>query len=235
MIDPDERERQVVELLAKWPTELSGVLIGGYAVAAYGSPRYSEDIDVLAASKSQSEWVLWLETQHLRRERTYSGPKDGGHLVEVQLWRGQNVSFDLMTGGIRDRESHAVIPEAWILQDPKSVRLELLSGRVESPVNVVRLEGLWAMKILAGRPQDMTDLFGIVAQPVKLTEVRELFHDLEQPALQSKFDSIVKWIHEPKSYADALSRLRLGSPQLKENRSAWERFGKMVETVTRRR
>lgn len=235
MLDPDERERQVVELLAKWPTELSGVLIGGYAVAAYGRPRYSEDIDVLASSKNQSEWVRWLEKQHLQRERIYSSPKREEHPVEVQLWHRKDVSLDLMTGGIRDRESHAVIPEAWILQNPKSIRLELLSGRVESPVNVVRLEGLWAMKILAGRPQDVTDLFGIVTQPVKLTEVRDMFNDLDQPALRSKFDSTLKRIREPKSYVDALSRLRLGSPQLRENQSAWERFGKMVEAITRLR
>jgi hypothetical protein len=233
MLDPDERERQVVEVLADWPTELSGVIIGGYAVAAYGRPRYSEDIDVLAASKSQSEWVRWLKTHHLRRERTYASPKHEEHPVEVQLWHRKDISLDLMTGGIRDRDSHAVIPEDWILKNPKSVRLELISRRVESPVNVVRLEGLWAMKILAGRPQDVTDLFGIVAQPVNLTEVRELFKDLEQPALRSKFDLVLKRVHEPKSYVDALSRLRLGSPQLPENQSAWDRFGKMVEAVTR--
>lgn len=232
MIDPDERERQVAELLAEWPSELDGVLIGGYAVAAYGRARYSEGIDVLASSKSRSDWVRWLEANRLRKERTYVGPKEEGHEVEVQVWHRRDVSFDLMTGGIRDRVSHAVIPEAWILQDPQSVRLELLSGRVDSPVKVVRLEGLWAMKVLAGRPQDLTDLFGIMAQSVSLSEIREIFDSLEQPALRRKFNSTVKWMHEPKSYVDSLSRLRLGSPQLRENRSAWEHFVKMVMTAT---
>jgi hypothetical protein len=235
MIDPDERERQVAELLAEWPSELDGVLIGGYAVAAYGPPRYSEDIDVLASSKSRSRWVRWLEKNRLRKGRTYVGPREEGHPVEVQVWHRRDVSFDLMSGGIRDRESRVTIPEAWILQNPQSVRLELLSGRVDSPMNVVRLEGLWAMKILAGRPQDLTDLFGLMAQPVNLIEVRDLFDGLEQRDLRRKFHSIVKWCHEPKSYVDSLSRLRLGSPQLRENRLAWARFGKMVESVAAQR
>lgn len=233
MVDPDERERQVVELLAEWPTELDGVLIGGYAVAAYGRPRYSEDIDVLASRKSRKDWVRWLHAKRLRKERAYVGPLEGGYPVEVQVWHRRDVSLDLMTGGIRDRESHVIIPEAWILKDPQSVRLELLSGRVESPVNVVRLEGLWAMKILAGRPTDLTDLFGILSQPVDFTGIRNLFSGLEQPALRRKFDSMVKWLHQPKSYVDTLSRLRLGSPDLRENRTAWERFGTIVESVAR--
>ena len=58
------------------------------------------------------------------------------------------VSLDLMSGGLKDRESGVVIPETWILRDSLSVQLELLSGRVDTPVSVVRLEGLWAMKVL---------------------------------------------------------------------------------------
>ncbi|MGC2290121.1 MAG: nucleotidyl transferase AbiEii/AbiGii toxin family protein [Thermoplasmata archaeon] len=235
MLDPDERERQATELLAEWPADLVGVLIGGYAVAAYGRPRYSEDIEVLVSNQSRNDWVRWLKGRRLRMERTYVGPVEEGHSVEVQVWHHGAVSFELMIGGVTDRASHFVIPGAWILQHPQTVRLELLSGRVDSPVNVVRLEGLWAMKILAGRPQDLTDLFGIMTQPVNLAEVRELFHGRDQRALRSKLDSSLKWIHEPKSYLDSLSRLRLGSPRLPENRSAWERFGQMVESATRPR
>lgn len=233
MIDPDEREQQVVDLLMEWPADLDGVLIGGYAVAAYGRPRYSEDIDVFASSESRPSWVQWLKERRLRRERTYAGPYEGGQVAEVQLWRRGAVSLDLMTGGVRDRESHFVIPETWILRNPRTVRLELLSGRVDSLVKVVRLEALWAMKLLAGRAQDLTDLFGIMLQPVNLAEVRELFHGQGQQALRSKLESALRWTHEAKGYVDSLSRLRLGSPRLPDNRSAWERFGKMIESAIR--
>ncbi|MCI4352681.1 MAG: hypothetical protein L3K14_04755 [Thermoplasmata archaeon] len=232
MIDPDEREQEIAELLAEWPADLGGVLIGGYAVAAYGRPRYSNDIDVLASNQSRIGWVRWLKKKRRRRERTYVGPRGEGHRVEVQVWHLGAVSLGLMTGGVRDRESHVVIPESWLLRNPNTVRLELLSGRVDSPVKVVRLEGLWAMKLLAGRPQDLTDLFGIMAQPVNLVEVRELFNALELPVLRRRLNSTLKWTQEPKSYVDSLSRLRQGGTQLPENRTAWERFGKMVESAT---
>ncbi|MHB1708063.1 MAG: hypothetical protein ACYCT2_01115 [Thermoplasmataceae archaeon] len=46
-IDPVNRERKVLGLLDAWPWELGGVLIGGYAIAAYGRPRYSDDVDIV--------------------------------------------------------------------------------------------------------------------------------------------------------------------------------------------
>ncbi|MFZ1023282.1 MAG: nucleotidyl transferase AbiEii/AbiGii toxin family protein [Thermoplasmata archaeon] len=228
-MDPDEREQQVASLLAQWPADLSGVLIGGFAVAAYGRARYSEDVDILASSNYRSEWVRWLETNGLLRKRSHTVARQGGRPVEVQVWHHMAVSLDLMTGGLRDRESGVVIPEPWILRDSHSVQLELLSGRVDTPVNVVRLEGLWAMKVIAGRPQDLTDLFGIRAQPVNLSEVRELFSALMTPRLRGKLESILSRTLEHKSFADALSRLRLGSPELRENRSAWDNFVRMIE------
>ena len=77
---------------------------------------------------------------------------------------------------------------------------------------------------IAGRPQDLTDLFGIRAQPVNLTEVRELFSGLMTPRLRGKLESILTRTRGHKSYTDSLSRLRLGSPELRENRSAWDRL-----------
>jgi hypothetical protein len=47
VIDPDLRESAALELLDAWPWELGGVVIGGYAVCAYGPPRYSSDVDVV--------------------------------------------------------------------------------------------------------------------------------------------------------------------------------------------
>ena len=191
LIDPDLRERQVATLFAEWPTDLAGVLVGGYAVAAYGRPRYSVDVDIVAPMADRLEWEGWLKSHRLVRQKTHRVAGPDGRPVEVERWQRRAVSLDLMTGGVRDRDSHATIPEEWVLRDPIPIWLELLSGRVEHPVKVVRTEGLWAMKILAGRPQDLTDLFGIMAQPVNLREVRELFGTLMQPALRNKLDWIV--------------------------------------------
>lgn len=230
MIDPDKREGEAVQLLLSWTSKLPGVLIGGYAVAGYGQPRYSEDLDIVAPSSAEHEWARWLRSNRLALERSYGATQAHGP-VAAQRWHRGPVYVDLMSGGVRDRDSGVVIPEDWLLRSPRPMRLELLSGRVESPVAVVRLEGLWATKLVAGRGQDIADLFTVSLLEVALDEIRDLFARLETPALRHKFDELLIALHRPRTYADALSRLKMGSPALPVNVRRWSRFTKMVNAA----
>ena len=154
----DEREQQVASLLtpvAVDPLRRTDRRICGRRVRQ-GS--YFEDVDILASSNYRSEWVRWLETNGLLRKRLHTVARQGGRPVEVQVWHHMAVSLESMTGGTPRSRIGVVIPEPWILRDSHSVQSELLSGRLDAPVNVVRLEGLWAMKVIAGRPQDVHPL-----------------------------------------------------------------------------
>ena len=55
--DPVAREKKVLCLLDAWPWELGGVLIGGYAIAAYGGLRYSDDVDIVVPNATHREFV----------------------------------------------------------------------------------------------------------------------------------------------------------------------------------
>jgi Nucleotidyl transferase AbiEii toxin, Type IV TA system len=231
LIDPDKRERQVVSLLEFLPDDVPGVLVGGYAVAAYGIPRYSVDVDIVAPFSSRDAWTNWLTLHRLQRQRTHLVSRNGETHIEVQRWEHDAITLDLMIGGVRDRESGGVIPDSWLLRDPATVRLELLSGPLARPIKVVRLEGLWATKLLAGRPHDLTDLFSIRNQKVNLAEVREFFSESQGSSLRRKLRSVIAQVTGPKLYADALSRLRLGSPDLQSNLDSWRRFAQMVESA----
>lgn len=59
-VDPAAREKAVAELLDKWPWDLGGVIIGGYVSAAYGQPRYSNDIHVVIPVASLNPLIDWL-------------------------------------------------------------------------------------------------------------------------------------------------------------------------------
>jgi hypothetical protein len=202
--------------------------VGGYAVAAYGVPRYSVDVDFVVPTSAREQWMNWLRTQGLTRKQTYRSPGAERDHVEAQRWQHGNVTLDLMIGGVRDRDSGVTIPDEWLLRSPRSVQLDLLSGSLISPVVVVRLEGLWATKLLAGRPHDISDLFGIMSQEVDLGEVRKLFEGFAgQPALR-KFRKISNNVRDRKTYVDSLSRLLRGSPEAPKNLARWEHFVKMV-------
>ena len=230
-MDPEARERAAVDLLTDWPTEAEGVLIGGYAVAAYGPPRHSVDVDVVTKEEARPAWERWLQAHQLVAERRSTFPGKNSAGVSVTNWRRDPVSFDLMVQGVRDRESYAVVPAEWIVRNPRVGPIELLSGRVEARVSTVRLEGLWALKLFAGRPHDIADLFGLTTQPGQLDEVSELLNSLNSPRVRRKFVALRARLSDRKTYVDSLSRLEAGSPTDPANATAWSRFIAKVDSV----
>jgi len=226
--DPDERERQVAKILAAWPTGEPGVIVGGYAVAAYAPPRYSVDVDIVTSHAFHPGWVEWLRSRGFAAGRVHRFSAETDSRPEVQQWQLGRVTLDLMTGGVRDRDSGVTIPVDWILRSPHNVRLELLSGKIERPLPVVRLEALWALKLVAGRPHDLSDLFATSAQPIHLSEIRDLLDRLMTKPLREKLARVSRQLHEERLYVDSLSRLGRGSPNSKPNQDSWNRFGEMV-------
>lgn len=108
------------------------------------------------------------------------------------------------------------------------MRLFLLDASTSSRVPVARPEALWALKLQAGRPQDMTDLFAIRKERVNLAEVQEVFRDRWCQTLGEKLAEVQESLHDTKLYADTLSRLALGSPKEDRNKERWSRFEGMV-------
>jgi hypothetical protein len=202
--------------------------VGGYAVAAYGVPRYSVDVDLVVPTSARKQWISWLRTHRLTPKQVYHSPDVRMDRVELQRWQRGVVTVDLMIGGVRDRDTGVTIPGEWLLQSPRSVRLDLLSGSLTSPVVVVRLEGLWATKLLAGRPHDITDLFGIMSQVVDLGEVRHLFEGFSGDVARRKFRETSNNVRDRRTYVDSLSRLRRGSPENPNNVARWKHFVEMV-------
>ena len=119
-------------------------LCGGVALAIHGVPRATQDIDLL---------VLPEDLAHLRETAHACGfvlesiPMDFASGITIQrftnLIDGQPLMLDaLLVGGPLDR----------VWEDRRSAEIE--GGRVR----VVSREGLVALKLAAGRPQDLVDV-----------------------------------------------------------------------------
>lgn len=116
-------------------------------------------------------------------------------------------------GGMRARGSGARIGYRWIAERPEIVRLALISGVTRSPVTVARPEALWVLKLLAGRPQDITDLFGISSRGVDHSEVRDELASLLDAPVHAQLKKVVSRVETDAEYRDALSRRGMGSPK----------------------
>ena len=229
-MEPKLREAAVIELLDRLPAEFNSILIGGYAVCAYGPARYSEDVDLVVPAEKSEALRAWLIQEGFRVSMTMRPSPSTSDLGKLLISKG-SVKGAVFVGGVRSRDSGAVLDYPWIAIRPRNVRLLLVAGRTQSAVMVVRLEALWALKLLAARAQDLTDLFSISPAPFDAEEVSQKLKSLPGAQTRGAFRSARSFVGSDKEYLDALSRRSMGSPDSSSNIRAWETFRSKVNRV----
>ncbi len=185
--------------------------------------RYSGDLDIVAPAANRSSLSEWLQSQGYDHKPLHFKP-EGRAPFTVDRWSKGLVTIDLLTGAVRDRQAGADIPAEWIEKDARKIRLILVRASTGSEVRVCRPEALWALKLQAGRPTDVSDLFGIDDTEAHRGEVRALFEAHLTPMLATKLARVVRMLDDEKFYRDCCSRRMLGSPSSAANRAAWARF-----------
>lgn len=221
-----EREAAAISLLDRWPWSQGGCLIGGYAVAAYCKPRFSQDVDLVLPGSRRESSLAWLEAEGFRPRPPR---RDHQTFKDVATLLLGDFSIDLMFGSVRDRESGVSINEEWVSARSRLTRLDLLTGTTSERVPVARPAALWVLKLIAGRDQDLSDLFAISGEPFEISEVREELDGAMTPALRTKLARIPDRVATSKIYSDALSSRAMGKRDAPQNVRAWARFTDLVD------
>lgn len=229
MTDPAAREREVTEILDQWDWVDGACLVGGYAVSAYGKPRYSRDLDFVIPepSKGPTEERLADIGFSVRPLRKPDRP-DAFH-DSITLKRGL-VSIDLMIGHVQDRQTKVDVPGDWIASRFREMRLILITGSTRQPVRVCRPEALWVLKLLAGRNQDLADLFAISSEPVNVPEIRELLAKVGNEALRRKFKDEARRLRSDRIFFDSQSA-RFSRASSEAARSTWTHFKRRFSEI----
>jgi len=222
-IDPVARESQVIAFLDHFPRDLSPILIGGYAIAAYGPPRFSVDVDLVLPRDMGAMARSWFKEEGVDCRETMGVKGAAGPISKLLISRGL-VSGDIYLGGLRARESGVIVPYEQIARKPTTDRLPLTTGSTQAPFPVARPEALWVLKLLAGRPEDLTDLFVISERSVDSSEISSMLSALSGRQVTSHLRSVASRLDSDKEYRDALSRRGLGSPTDAKNQKLWAKF-----------
>lgn len=228
--DDRSREAEAIQFLDTLPDAAAAVLIGGYATAAYGPPRFSVDVDVVCPITTLAATGTWLESVGWSVRRTLEVPRADQRWVKFRVHRGA-MSADLYFGGLRGRDRGEVVDYDWIAARPTVTKLRLLSGSTSTLIRVARPEAIWVLKLLAGRAQDLTDLFAMRMQPIDLEEVRMKLNDVEGIHGQDFVASLKAKLADQKTFRDALSRRELGSPKDARNVADWDAFRTLVQSI----
>lgn len=221
--DPVARESQIIAFLDSIPRNVKPILIGGYAVAAYGRPRFSVDVDLVLPSGQRQEVEAWLAAEGIRSKETLRAGKVGKEISKLLISRNL-VSGDVYFGGLRARATGAIVEYDWIARNPTRDRLTLTTGSTRLPFSVARPEALWVLKLLAGRPEDLTDLFVISEWKVDSSDIASELKRLEDSRVRSHLDGVASRLATNREYLDALSRRGLGSPANPRNQNLWTKF-----------
>lgn len=225
MIDPIEREEAAIRFHDSWPWRRGGVLIGGYAVAAYGAPRFSVDLDIVLTSDQYHEIGVALDVDSRKSMTFRSG---GERVMHVERAQQGLVTVDFMVDGVVDRIARVVVDAEWVGRDAVRERLSLRTGRTAAEVTVARIEALWALKLLAARDTDISDLLMLSGMEINTDEVRDFLVTHSSPGLSTKIREIEEKLVSPKSYIDAISRLGKGRPSHPTNQATWQHFIALV-------
>ena len=153
------RERTCFEVLRS----LAGrtfVLVGGFAISAYGFRRFSVDLDLVLPASEVDEVRTVLRPRGFVRD----ADRDGTGILRgrFERWIRRDgvlpVSVDMMVDGIADRVS-GVVRSFQELRDRATIRrVAGIDSESWADAPVPDRETLLALKIQTGRPVDLRDV-----------------------------------------------------------------------------
>ena len=152
------RETEIVRIIRVLTEEADGfVLIGGYAVGAYGQHRFSIDCDIATNRNNTPAIDTVLLREDYELVKGGSRPPPG---VAIRLYRkliaGQPVSVDLYVNTVVSRATRGTWTYKFIREN--SVEAIVVGATDSTPSRVADRNLLIAMKLHSGRPQDLADI-----------------------------------------------------------------------------
>ena len=145
MLDLYEELRSLIAALDKH--EIEYALCGGIAMAIFGRPRATVDIDLLIVAESLDEVIeLAKALEYTVRGLDMSFANDAIEIRRVS-------KIDQETGFVLSLDMLLVTPQIQEIWDSR-VRADWEGGKL----SVVSRDGLIALKKLGGRPQDHADI-----------------------------------------------------------------------------
>lgn len=182
------REAEIVRTLSV----LTGnfILIGGYAVSALSSHRFSVDCDIVVSKAVAEECrSVLIRERYAKRKAARVGGRYGAVEIYAKRIRGGIVSFDMFIDILRARETGASWTYGYIRRNSTAA---IVSGTQNSSnVLAPKRELLIAMKIHSGRDADIRDIV-MLSEKVDWSNVARHVIRGDEKILLEKLTRIIK-------------------------------------------
>lgn len=199
-----ERERASFALLQALHGE-EAVLVGGYAVSAYGPPRFSVDLDLVVRASAVSRIRKILKGAGFARVRRWQG--GGAFAGRAERWTRGNgpfpLSVDLFVGGISDRVSGAAHSFEEIRRRARTRTVRGLDPASVARTLVPAPEVLIGLKLESARSVDLRDLAILAGGSWDLGEIVAFLGGVPQGVLLDHTGALLKAL-ERRDFRDSL-------------------------------
>lgn len=186
-----ERERLSFALLHALERH-EAVLVGGYAVSAYGPPRFSLDLDLVTPPAAVPGIREVVRAAGLARVRAWEG--GATFAGRAERWaRGKEplpLAVDLLVDGISDRVSGASHPYAAIRRGALRRVVRGLDPSSEARFLVASPEVLVALKLESARLVDLRDLAVLAGAGVDAKAVAAFLREVRPDILDAHLDAL---------------------------------------------
>ena len=166
-----ERERGCLEVLLDLQ-DLEAVVVGGFALSAYGPPRFSVDLDLVVPSAGAAQISERLNRRGYVFDRRWHGGQ--AFVGASEHWKSGPLSVDLLIDGVNDRRSGATFAWTEVRRTATRRPVRGLASDISVTPLVAAREVLLAMKLVAGRFVDLRDVAVLSSGPLDEEELARL-------------------------------------------------------------
>ncbi len=155
------REDEIFQTL-KAISDHKFVLIGGYAVNAYTLPRFSVDCDIVVKEDIELKKIeaKLLKIGYIKELARESIPYSGNFVrYEKKIKPNFSVSVDILITKVTDRMTGVEFQAEWIFEHAKKSFLLGKTIREELSIQIIDIDALLVMKMIACRSTDIRDVF----------------------------------------------------------------------------
>lgn len=198
------RERFCFDVLRELP-RAGLVLIGGYAVSAYGPPRFSVDLDLVLRKSAVPKVQAVLRRFGFVRV----GDWKGGEVFagRAERWtRGTGplpVSADLLIGGVSDRRSGATHAYAELRRGARRRRVRGMDASSVAEATVPDREILIGLKLEVGRLVDLRDIAILAGDPLDMGRLGAFLRAAPTDVLEEHTRTLLS-VLDTRSFRDSL-------------------------------
>jgi len=193
------REKECLDFLKAVPENSKYVLIGGYAVTAYGFPRFSVDLDIVLPKGEQPLFENMLKERDFKyvKERKEVDDVYSGEFRKYEKKMTLPVSVDLLINAVKSRQTDTSYPFEYLLKNSETRTVVGWNPESKTNTRVADREMLIALKINSMRLTDQRDIIILCYEKPDVDKITKHLERCPREVIQKHLELLLGAINDP--------------------------------------